>query len=94
MGRCVAVVPHARSWGPGVTHDPGDYEWQTRYCHYPGFRNTSHNNRADTLKGSYYANPIVDVPSVPPQLREEYPEYYGSNICRFSHLCPMNGVQF
>ena len=54
--------------------------------------NTSHNNRADTLKGSYYANPIVDVPSVPPQLREAYPEYYGTNICQFSPFCPISGV--
>jgi len=38
------------------------------------------NGKPDTLKGSYYANPVVDVPSVPPQLREAYPEYYGTNI--------------
>jgi len=38
------------------------------------------NGNPDTLKGSYYANPIVDVPSVSPDLREAYPEYYGTNI--------------
>jgi len=37
----------------------------------------------DTLKGSYYANPVIDVPSVSDDIRKDYPEYYGSNICRF-----------
>ncbi|KAI0307933.1 Clavaminate synthase-like protein [Multifurca ochricompacta] len=35
---------------------------------------------ADTLKGSYYANPVIDAPSVHPGLLEAYPEYYGTNI--------------
>lgn len=35
----------------------------------------------DTLKGSYYANPIIDTPDVSPELREQYGEYYRSNIC-------------
>lgn len=35
----------------------------------------------DTLKGSYYANPIIDFPDVSPELREQYGEYYRSNIC-------------
>ncbi|KAI3622407.1 dioxygenase domain-containing protein [Moniliophthora roreri] len=34
----------------------------------------------DTLKGSYYGNPIVDVPSVSAEDRAAYPEYYGANI--------------
>jgi len=34
----------------------------------------------DTLKGSYYANPIVDNPAVPASLQEQYPEYYMQNI--------------
>ncbi|KAI9445073.1 Clavaminate synthase-like protein [Lactarius indigo] len=34
----------------------------------------------DTLKGSYYANPVIDAPSVHPTLQEAYPEYYGVNI--------------
>ncbi|KAF8559355.1 Clavaminate synthase-like protein [Imleria badia] len=38
------------------------------------------NGRPDTLKGSYYANPTIDVPDVPTELREQYPEYYRSNI--------------
>jgi hypothetical protein len=49
-------------------------------------RNNLYNCRADTLKGSYYANPVMDTPSVPPDLREAYPEYYGTNICPLSHL--------
>ncbi len=36
---------------------------------------------SDTLKGSYYANPVIDRPQVSQALREAYPEYYGSNIC-------------
>jgi len=36
----------------------------------------------DTLKGSYYANPVVDKPSVSQSEQERYPEYYGQNICK------------
>jgi hypothetical protein len=43
--------------------------------------------QADTLKGSYYANPIIDAPSVHPSLQEAYPEYYGTNICQRHMLC-------
>lgn len=35
----------------------------------------------DTMKGSYYANPVLDEPNVSPKLHEAYPEYYGKNIC-------------
>ncbi|KAI0004204.1 Clavaminate synthase-like protein [Russula compacta] len=35
---------------------------------------------ADTLKGSYYANPVIDTPSIHPNLQKAYPEYYGTNI--------------
>ncbi|TFY83982.1 hypothetical protein EWM64_g42 [Hericium alpestre] len=38
------------------------------------------NGKPDTLKGSYYANPVVDIPSVTSALRDSYPEYYGNNI--------------
>uniref|UniRef100_A0A0W0FAK2 Clavaminate synthase-like protein n=1 Tax=Moniliophthora roreri TaxID=221103 RepID=A0A0W0FAK2_MONRR len=38
------------------------------------------NGKPDTLKGSYYGNPIVDVPSVSAEDRAAYPEYYGANI--------------
>ena len=59
----------------------------------------------DTLKGSYYANPVVDKPTVPLTLREAYPEYYGENICEIalvqiatksrslSHTGPSNDVK-
>ncbi|KAI0768592.1 Clavaminate synthase-like protein [Trametes elegans] len=38
------------------------------------------NGKPDTMKGSYYANPILDEPNVSPTLRAAYPEYYGKNI--------------
>lgn len=38
------------------------------------------NGRPDTLKGSYYANPVVDTPDVSAAQRQAYPEYYGTNI--------------
>ncbi|KAI0662528.1 Clavaminate synthase-like protein [Cubamyces menziesii] len=38
------------------------------------------NGKPDTMKGSYYANPVIDEPNVPQELREAYPEYYGKNI--------------
>ena len=37
--------------------------------------------RIDTLKGSFYSNPLVDKPDVSPEEREAFPEYYGENIC-------------
>lgn len=38
------------------------------------------NGQPDTLKGSYYANPVVDFPDVSEELRNEFPEYYGKNV--------------
>jgi len=38
---------------------------------------------SDTLKGSYYANPIGEDISVPDDERKRFPEYYGKNICAF-----------
>ncbi|KAI0651551.1 Clavaminate synthase-like protein [Trametes meyenii] len=38
------------------------------------------NGKPDTMKGSYYANPVLDEPNVSSELRETYPEYYGKNI--------------
>jgi hypothetical protein len=37
----------------------------------------------DTLKGSYYANinPVIDTFDVSSAQRNDYPEYYGKNIC-------------
>ena len=46
------------------------------------------------MKGSYYANPVIDAPSVHPNLREAYPEYYGVNICQCPILRHINGVRF
>ena len=42
---------------------------------------------ADTLKGSYYANPVIDNPDVSPALKTAYPEYYGENICMYINPC-------
>jgi hypothetical protein len=41
----------------------------------------------DTLKGSYYANinPVIDTFDVPSAQRNDYPEYYGVNICVCSY---------
>lgn len=39
------------------------------------------NGRPDTLKGSFYANPLADSAVVPEHLKQKYPEYYGVNIC-------------
>ncbi|KAH9911426.1 Clavaminate synthase-like protein [Epithele typhae] len=38
------------------------------------------NGKPDILKGSYYANPVLDEPAVSDALRKAYPEYYGKNI--------------
>jgi len=38
------------------------------------------NGKPDTMKGSYYANPIVDDPNVSEDLKHQFPEYYGKNI--------------
>ncbi|GJE85924.1 clavaminate synthase-like protein [Phanerochaete sordida] len=38
------------------------------------------NGKPDYLKGSYYANPIMDQPEVSQELSRTYPEYYGRNI--------------
>ncbi|KIY67413.1 Clavaminate synthase-like protein [Cylindrobasidium torrendii FP15055 ss-10] len=38
------------------------------------------NGKPDTMKGSYYANPIIDTPAVDRELRSEWKEYYRANI--------------
>ncbi|KLO19979.1 Clavaminate synthase-like protein [Schizopora paradoxa] len=38
------------------------------------------NGKPDTLKGSYYANPLADDPKVSEENKKAYPEYYGENI--------------
>jgi hypothetical protein len=41
----------------------------------------------DTLKGSYYANinPAIGTFKVSSAQRQDYPEYYGENICVWHH---------
>jgi hypothetical protein len=36
---------------------------------------------ADTLKGSFYANPIQVDHTASPEEMHAFPEYYGKNIC-------------
>lgn len=38
------------------------------------------NGKPDTLKGSFYANPILDEPSTTPEQNLEFPEYYSHNV--------------
>ncbi|EAU92647.2 hypothetical protein CC1G_01692 [Coprinopsis cinerea okayama7 len=38
------------------------------------------NGKPDLLKGSYYANPVVDQPTVSHEEQAKFPEYYGANI--------------
>ncbi|KJA29320.1 hypothetical protein HYPSUDRAFT_73807 [Hypholoma sublateritium FD-334 SS-4] len=38
------------------------------------------NGQPDTLKGSYYANPVADDPTVPLEEKNAFPQYYGKNI--------------
>ncbi|KAL3532420.1 hypothetical protein ACH5RR_005941 [Cinchona calisaya] len=42
--------------------------------------------KPDTLKGSFYANPILDTPTTDPSLIQRYPSYCGSNIWPYSAL--------
>ncbi|KAF5355765.1 hypothetical protein D9756_004042 [Leucocoprinus leucothites] len=68
-----------------VCDDEGNYEWEARSggpLFYVGRSvvNLSGFLMADTLKGSYYANPVVDKPSLSQSEQEKYPEYYGQNI--------------
>ncbi|OCH96691.1 Clavaminate synthase-like protein [Obba rivulosa] len=51
------------------------------------------NGKPDTLKGSYYANPVVDSPKVSPAEREAYPEYYGENIWPSSDIEAISGFE-
>jgi len=38
------------------------------------------NGKPDVLKGSYYANPILDSPVVSAEQKAKFPEYYGQNV--------------
>ncbi|GBE78406.1 Clavaminate synthase-like protein [Sparassis latifolia] len=51
------------------------------------------NGKPDTLKGSYYANPIVDEPSVFEAQRMTYPEYYGRNIWPTNDVKEVEGFE-
>lgn len=43
-------------------------------------REAMEDGQVDSLKGSYYANPLVDNDNLPQDLRDQYPSY-----CRFGH---------
>ncbi|KAF8446211.1 hypothetical protein L210DRAFT_956165 [Boletus edulis BED1] len=51
------------------------------------------NGKPDTLKGSYYANPIIDVPDVSPELKEKHGEYYRDNIWPDPHERGVEGFE-
>jgi hypothetical protein len=62
----------------------GNYERQTRWV--PNallVRLPPISRISDTLKGSFYANPIVEEITVSDEERRQFPEYYGKNICMF-----------
>lgn len=43
-------------------------------------------HKADTYKGSFYANPVCDSPVVSDHLKRLYPDFYGDNIWPTKHL--------
>jgi len=51
------------------------------------------NGKPDLLKGSYYANPIVDKPDVSEAERVKYPEYYSQNIWPGSEVRGVEGFE-
>lgn len=51
------------------------------------------NGKPDTLKGSYYANPVIDNPDVSQKEREAFPEYYGQNIWPAKDLKSVEGFE-
>ncbi len=83
-----------------VNHKSGNHEWQTRSVVILLSRIESTRLTpvvADTMKGSYYANPVLDVPNVSAELRQAYPEYYGKNICKASYsriIVPQNLTRY
>ena len=44
------------------------------------------NGQPDRYKGSYYANPLVDVPTTDEALMRQYPAYCRPNIWPTQHL--------
>ncbi|KAF8640803.1 hypothetical protein AX17_000452 [Amanita inopinata Kibby_2008] len=51
------------------------------------------NGKPDILKGSYYANPVVDVPTISNEEASIYPEYYGKNIWPSSNEKGIEGFE-
>ncbi|KAF9056446.1 Clavaminate synthase-like protein [Panaeolus papilionaceus] len=51
----------------------------TKYSH-SRFNKEIMNGKPDTLKGSYYANPIGESNEASGEEKKEFPEYYGKNI--------------
>jgi hypothetical protein len=85
--RCVQVVSVLCLHANGVIVSVGRMgRYSGDYCpsFFPHFTQEIMNGKPDTLKGSYYANPVEKSGSeVSPALREAYPEYYNKNICTF-----------
>jgi hypothetical protein len=46
------------------------------------YASMNHSRPSDYLKGSYYANIIVQESTISEAQKVAYPEYYGSNICK------------
>ncbi|KAG9013938.1 hypothetical protein FRB94_004318 [Tulasnella sp. JGI-2019a] len=53
---------------------------RSKYCFGWSHGREIMNGKPDTMKGSFYANPIVDEPKVSEELKRQFPEYYGKNI--------------
>ncbi|WWC69478.1 uncharacterized protein I206_103419 [Kwoniella pini CBS 10737] len=53
---------------------------ETSYCFGWSHGKEVMNGKPDTQKGSFYANPLIDVPNVSETLRRDYPEYYAGNV--------------
>jgi hypothetical protein len=74
----------------------GDYEWQTRWVYDMLLvRSQSLRRISDILKGSFYANPMVEQVTVSDEDRLQFPEYYGNNICKSvtkMHKLPLTNI--
>ncbi|KAI0961168.1 hypothetical protein AcV7_000342 [Taiwanofungus camphoratus] len=51
------------------------------------------NGKPDTLKGSYYANPVIDSPYASLAESDAYPEYYGTNIWPSNNIKVIEGFE-
>ena len=79
--RCVEVIFHPSTLQDSILS--GNNEWETRSVRNFVVRAIEIDQISDLLKGSYYANPIIDSPQVSAEDQANYPEYYGHNICKF-----------